>query len=69
LPELGDRIAAQLVRLHEQTGKPVTSSRKAGHLGWTRCSQHPKARSVLWFCSAPIVAPGQYGYRAPAAAC
>ncbi len=65
LPELGDRIAAQLWRLHEQTGKPVDIvAESEGTLGLdAMLAQHPKAPVGSVVLLSPIVAPGQYGYK------
>jgi len=66
LPELGDRIAAQLWRLHEQTGKPVDIvAESEGTLGLdAMLAQHPDAPVGSVVLLSPIVAPGQYGYKA-----
>ena len=65
LPELGDRIAAQLWRLHEQTGKPVDIvAESEGTLGLdAMLAQHPRAPVGSVVLLSPIVAPGQYGYK------
>ncbi len=65
LPELGDRIAAQLWRLHEQTGKPVDIvAESEGTLGLdSMLAQHPDAPVGSVVLLSPIVAPGQYGYK------
>jgi len=65
LPELGDRIAAQLWRLHEQTGKPVDIvAESEGTLGLdAMLAQHPDAPVGSVVLLSPIVAPGQYGYK------
>jgi hypothetical protein len=65
LPELGDRIAAQLWRLHEQTGKPVDIvAESEGTLGVdAMLAQHPDAPVGSVVVLSPIVAPGQYGYK------
>jgi hypothetical protein len=65
LPELGDRIAAQLWRLHEQTGKPVDIvAESEGTLGLdAMLAQHPDAPVGSVVVLSPIVAPGQYGYK------
>src|SRR5438067_465477 len=64
LPELGDRIAAQLWRLHELTGKPVDIvAESEGTLGLdAMLAQHPDAPVGSVVLLSPIVAPGQYGY-------
>jgi hypothetical protein len=66
LPELGDRIAAQLWRLHEQTGKPVDIvAESEGTLGLdAMLAQHPDAPVGSVVLLSPIVAPGQYDYKA-----
>ncbi len=65
LPELGDRIAAQLWRLHERTGKPVDIvAESEGSLGLdAMLAQHPGAPVGSVVLLSPIVAPGQYGYK------
>ena len=65
LPELGDRIAAQVWRLHEQTGKPVDIvAESEGTLGLdAMLAQHPGAPVGSVVLLSPIVAPGQYGYK------
>jgi hypothetical protein len=65
LPELGDRIAAQLWRLHELTGKPVDIvAESEGTLGLdAMLAQHPDAPVGSVVLLSPIVAPGQYGYK------
>ena len=64
MPELGDRIAAQVWRLHEQTGKPVDIvAESEGTLGVdAMLAQHPDAPVGSVVLLSPIVAPGQYGY-------
>jgi len=65
LPELGDRIAAQLWRLHVETGKPVDIvAESEGTLGLdAMLAQHPDAPVGSVVLLSPIVAPGQYGYK------
>jgi len=65
LPELGDRIAAQLWRLHVETGKPVDIvAESEGTLGLdAMLAQHPDAPVGSVALLSPIVAPGQYGYK------
>ena len=65
LPELGDRMAAQLWRLHELTGKPVDIvAESEGTLGLdAMLAQHPDAPVGSVVLLSPIVAPGQYGYK------
>src|SRR5215467_6855601 len=66
LPELGHRIAAQLWRLHELTGKPVDIvAESEGTLGLdAMLAQHHHAPVGSVVLLSPIVAPGQYGYKA-----
>jgi hypothetical protein len=66
LPELGNRIAAQLWRLHVETGKPVDIvAESEGTLGLdAMLAQHPDAPVGSVVLLSPIVAPGQYGYKA-----
>ena len=65
LPELGDRIAAQLWRLPVETGKPVDIvAESEGTLGLdAMLAQHPDAPVGSVVLLSPIVAPGQYGYK------
>jgi hypothetical protein len=65
LPQLGDRIAAQLWRLHKLTGKPVdVVAESEGTLGLdAMLARHPDAPVGSVVLLSPIVAPGQYGYR------
>src|SRR5215470_114915 len=65
LPELGDRIAAQLWRLHVETGQPVDIvAESEGTLGLdAMLAQHPDAPVGSVVLLSPIVAPGQYGYK------
>jgi hypothetical protein len=65
LPELGNRIAAQLWQLHERTGKPVDIvAESEGTLGLdAMLAQHPDAPVGSVVLLSPIVAPGQYGYK------
>src|SRR5215472_6721676 len=65
LPELGDQIAAQLWRLHAETGKPVDIvAESEGTLGLdAMLAQHPDAPVGSVVLLSPIVAPGQYGYK------
>jgi hypothetical protein len=64
LPELGDRIAAQVWRLHELTGKPVDIvAESEGTLGLdAMLARHPAAPVGSVVLLSPIVAPGRYGY-------
>jgi hypothetical protein len=65
LPVLGDRIAAQVQRLHKLTGKPVDIvAESEGTLGVdAMLAQHPHAPVGSVVLLSPIVAPGQAGYR------
>jgi hypothetical protein len=65
LPVLGDRIAAQVQRLHAQTGKPVDIvAESEGTLGVdAMLARHPHAPVGSVVLLSPIVAPGQSGYR------
>src|SRR5215472_9089270 len=65
LPELGNRIAAQLWRLHAETGKPVDIvAESEGTLGLdAMVAQHPDAPVGSVVLLSPIVAPGQNGYK------
>jgi hypothetical protein len=65
LPVLGDRIAAQVQRLHSQTGKPVDIvAESEGTLGVdAMIARHPHAPIGSVVLLSPIVAPGQSGYR------
>jgi len=65
LPLLGDRIAAQVQRLHRQTGKPVDIlAESEGTLGVdAMLARHPDAPVGSVVLLSPIVAPGQTGYR------
>ncbi len=64
LPQLGDRIAAQVWRLHELTGKPVDIvAESEGTLGLdAMLARHPDAPVGSVVLLSPIVAPGQYGF-------
>ena len=66
LPVLGDRIAAQVERLHHDTGQPVdVVAESEGTLGvYAMLARHPDVpvRSVVML--SPIVAPGQVSYPA-----
>jgi hypothetical protein len=65
LPLLGDRIAAQVQRLHRQTGQPVDIvAESEGTLGVdAMLARHPDAPVGSVVLLSPIVAPGQSGYR------
>jgi hypothetical protein len=64
LPVLGDRIAAQVERLHRDTGQPVdVVAESEGTLGvYAMLARHPDVpvRSIVML--SPIVAPGQVSY-------
>jgi len=64
LPVLGDRIAAQVQRLHSQTGKPVDIvAESEGTLGVdAMLARHPHTPVGSVVLLSPIVAPGQSGY-------
>jgi hypothetical protein len=65
LPLLGDRIAAQVWRLHRHTGLPVdVVAESEGTLGVdAMLAQHPDAPVGSIALLSPIVAPGQSRYR------
>jgi hypothetical protein len=64
LTELGDRIAAQVVRLHEETGRPVDIlAESEGTLGVdAMLATHPGLPLGSMVMMSPIVAPGRAGY-------
>jgi len=64
LPVLGDRIAAQVQRLHSQTGKPVDIvAESEGTLGVdAMLARHPHTPVGSVVLLSPIFAPGQSGY-------
>ena len=64
LPLLGDRIAAQVGRLHSETGRPVDLvAESEGTLGvYALLSRHPGAPVGSVVLASPIVAPGQASY-------
>ena len=64
LPVLGDRIAAQVQRLHRQTGQPVDLvGESEGTLGiYAMLARHPDAPAGSIVLLSPIVAPGQVSY-------
>jgi hypothetical protein len=64
LPLLGDRVAAQVWRLHKQTGKPVDIvAESEGTLGFdAMLARHPDAPVGSVVLLSPIVAPGQASY-------
>jgi hypothetical protein len=65
LPELGNRIAAQVWRLHAATGKPVdVVAESEGTLGvYAMLARHPGVPVSSVVLLSPIVAPGQAGFR------
>jgi hypothetical protein len=66
LPVLGDRIAAQVQRLHQQTGRPVDLvAESEGTLGvYAMFARHPDVPLGSVVLLSPIVAPGQYSFPA-----
>jgi hypothetical protein len=64
LPLLGDRIAAQVWRLHERTGQPVdVVAESEGTLGvYAMLARHPRVPVAAAVLLSPIVAPGQVSY-------
>jgi hypothetical protein len=65
LPLLGDRIAAQVWRLHDRTGKPVdVVAESEGTLGvYAMLARHPSVPVAAVVLLSPIVAPGQVSYQ------
>jgi hypothetical protein len=65
LAALGDRIAAQVWRLHDETGKPVDLvAESEGTLGvYAMLARHPHVPVSSVVLLSPIVAPGQAGFR------
>jgi hypothetical protein len=65
LAALGDRIAAQVWRLHAETGEPVDLvAESEGTLGvYAMLARHPRVPVGSIVLLSPIVAPGQNGYR------
>ena len=65
LTKLGDRIAAQVWRLHDETGKPIdVVAESEGTLGvYAMLARHPGVPVSSVVLLSPIVAPGQDGYR------
>src|SRR5215467_5530438 len=65
LTKLGDRIAAQVWQLHEETGKPVdVVAESEGTLGvYAMLARHPGVPVSSVVLLSPIVAPGQVGFR------
>ena len=64
LPELGDRMAAQLMELHATTGRPVdVVAESEGTLGlYAMLDRHPGLPVGSVVLLSPIVEPGQLGY-------
>ncbi len=64
LPVLGDRIAAQVWRLHARTGRPVAVvAESEGTLGvYAMLARHPDVPVSAVVLLSPIVAPGQVSY-------
>ncbi len=64
LPVLGDRIAAQVWRLHARTGQPVdVVAESEGTLGvYAMLARHPGVPVSAVVLLSPIVAPGQVSY-------
>jgi hypothetical protein len=64
LPELGDRIAAQVWRLHQETGRPVDIvAESEGTLGvYAMLATHPRVPVSAVVLLSPIVDPGQAGH-------
>jgi hypothetical protein len=64
LPVLGDRIAAQVWRLHARTGQPVdVVAESEGTLGvYAMLARHPHVPLAAVTLLSPIVAPGQMSY-------
>ena len=65
LAALGDRIAAQVWRLHDETGKPVdVVAESEGTLGvYAMLARHAGVPVSSVVLLSPIVAPGQAGFR------
>jgi len=65
LTKLGDQIAAQVWRLHDETGKPIdVVAESEGTLGvYAMLARHPGVPVSSVVLLSPIVAPGQVGYR------
>jgi hypothetical protein len=66
LPELGDRMAAQLMKLHDRTGHPVdVVAESEGTLGlYAMLGRHPRLPIGSVVLLSPIVGPGQLSYPA-----
>jgi len=64
LPELGDRMAAQLMKLHQLTGRPVNVvAESEGTLGvYAMLDRHPGLPLGSIVLLSPIVEPGQLSY-------
>jgi hypothetical protein len=64
LPVLGDRIAAQVERLHQETGRPVNLvAESEGTLGvYAMLARHPDVPVGSIVLLSPIIAPGQVSY-------
>ena len=67
IQKLGDLIAAQVQRLHEQTGRPVDLvAESEGTLGlYAMFARHPRVPVGSVVLLSPIVAPGQASFPAP----
>src|SRR5260370_11673147 len=65
LTELGNRIAAQVWRLHDETGKLIdVVAESEGPLGvYAMLARHPGVPVSSVVLLRPIVAPGQSGFR------
>jgi hypothetical protein len=63
LPELGDQMAVQLLRLHDITHRPVNVvAESEGTLGlYAMLARHPGLPIGRVVLLSPIIAPGQYG--------
>ena len=64
LAALGNRIAAQVWRLHDQTGRPVDIvAESEGTLGvYAMLARHPRVPLAAVVLLSPILAPGQVSY-------
>ena len=64
LPELGDRMATQLLKLHDQTGRPVdVVAESEGTLGvYAMLDRHPGLPIGSVVLLSPIIEPGQLSY-------
>ena len=65
LPELGDRMAAQLMKLHQLTRRPVdVVAESEGTLGvYAMLDRHPGLPVGSVVLLSPIIEPGRLGYR------